>query len=348
MYLDHPAYGVTLLATVLAGGAMALHSATVVELDEGLDVRTGEWAHQAELALDESFLLEAPSRKAWTTVEFGLTGRGLKGVLVGDEGWLFTDEEFRQLPDAEGARERKLVLIERVRDELAKQGVELVVALVPAKARMEAEHLGRYRFPSYNEPVYEDFRRRVEALDVLAPDLRSEQLSFCRTDTHWDPAGAREAARTLAVAIREEHPRPEFGSVPWTRESSFFEHEGDLLRYLPLWTPLAPERIEQFGPPVEVRPPGLFDEVHTSVLMVGSSYTAQTQWGFADSLAEALEIRVVNAAEEGGGPVVPMLELLSKDTLAQVDPDIVVWELPERFLGVRYTLEGPLAEDLPE
>ena len=81
---------------------------------------------------------------------------------------------------------------------------------------------------------------------------------------------------------------------------------------------------------------------------MGSSYSAQKQWGFAESLAEALEARVVNGAVEGEGPFVPMLELLGTSAVQEVAPDLVVWELPERFLAVRYTLEGPLVEDLPE
>ena len=354
MYLDHPAFGVSFLAVMLAGAGLAAHAGTSFELEEDLSVRDGSWATATETALDDTFLLKDPSVKAWTTLEYHLTGWGLDGVLVGDEGWLFTTEEFHVHPDGALARERKLLLIERVRDRLAEHDAVLVVAVIPAKARIEQRQLGRYTVPAEKHAVYDTFRAEISARGVLAPDLADAltagaEKTFCFTDTHWTPQGARVAAQALALAIRQRHPSASWDTVHWDRPSASFQHEGDLLSYLPLLHPLPPETLVGYGlEEVDGGGLGLFDEISYTVAVTGSSYTAQKQWGFADSLAEALGVRVVDASEEGGGPIVPMLEYLEDKAFTEQPPEVVVWEMPERFLGVRYALEGPLAEGLPE
>src|SRR5262245_47878334 len=59
---------------------------------------------------------------------------GRRGVIVGTDGWLFSDEEF-MLPTDEGkAISQAAKEIAAVRDRLASAGVKLLVVPLPAKA----------------------------------------------------------------------------------------------------------------------------------------------------------------------------------------------------------------------
>ncbi|GAH58948.1 unnamed protein product, partial [marine sediment metagenome] len=43
---------------------------------------------------------------------------------------------------------------------------------------------------------------------------------------------------------------------------------------------------------------------------------------------------VLNVAREGQGPFVPMKKYLESPTLDDPRPDVIIWEIPERHLGI--------------
>jgi alginate O-acetyltransferase complex protein AlgJ len=82
----------------------------------------------------------------------------------------------------------------------------------------------------------------------------------------------------------------------------------------------------------------LFGDQSFPVALVGTSYSANPQWNFEGFLKEALQTDILNAADEGRGPFETMKDYLEDDSFATNPPDLIVWEIPERYLSVSYEL----------
>jgi alginate O-acetyltransferase complex protein AlgJ len=83
----------------------------------------------------------------------------------------------------------------------------------------------------------------------------------------------------------------------------------------------------------------LFGDEDIPVTLVGTSYSANSKWGFADFLKENFGTDVLNAADEGMGPFETMKKYLNDGAFKKTPPKLVVWEIPERYLPVKYDLD---------
>ncbi len=320
-------------------------------------VLDGTLAEAVEDQVDEHAPWREPAITAWAVAEHLLFHEGRPGVLEGDPGWLFSDEELRCYPDEDGVLAQRLVWMEQVRDHLRARGSELMVALLPSKARVRADALGRYQLPGCADARFARTHQGLVELGILAPDLRPVMAAgvaqgeavFLRTDTHWTPAGAQRVARALAAA------QPVAGLADGSWELSWdqpAEHLGDLTRYLPLGPLMdalgpAPDQLSTPRSQGQAggEPLGLLDEVVVPVALVGSSYSADPRWGFAALLRHALQADVLEAAQVGQGPWLPMRSYLKDDAFLETPPRLVIWEIPERYVTAPIEREGdaPLA-----
>jgi alginate O-acetyltransferase complex protein AlgJ len=305
----------------------------------------GSWTGAYERRFERGLALRRPAVTFWALVRWGLFAEGSRGVLVGREGWLFTAEEFQQAQELEASLRVDAAALRQVRDELAARGLRLVVALVPAKARLYPEKLGRYALPPAAASRYRRMRDLLAGLGVTAPDLlaplraaRAQGEVFLRNDTHWTPLGAGAAAEALASPLagllREAgSPRARFASS----EGPPREYRGDLLNFLSLgrFEKLLGPRPDIVRPrltsAVEPAAAGLFDQPAIPVVLVGTSYSAGELWNLEGALKTALEADVLNVAEQGRGALAPMRELLAGRVPEEVRADVVVWEIPERY-----------------
>jgi alginate O-acetyltransferase complex protein AlgJ len=177
----------------------------------------------------------------------------------------------------------------------------------------------------------------------LSVALRNEPESFLRTDTHWSPRGARIAAEAIATAIRQK------GNIGLETQGFILEEqapeslEGDLLRYVPAG-PLLEHfdfgRVEvpQHAAVARAADDGgesaLFGDVSLPVTLVGTSYSANGSWNFADYLKVALQSDLFNAADEGRGPFATMRDYLESEAYKTSPPQLVIWEIPERYIAL--------------
>ncbi|MCU0831693.1 MAG: hypothetical protein MUC58_09300 [Rhizobiaceae bacterium] len=245
------------------------------------------------------------------------------GTQIGREGVLFSDEEFES---DTGSRARIAAVIADVRavhSILASRGITLIVAPVPLKIDVEAEFLpGGFGVPGEVATRHAAVMAALAQAGVPAADIRASLM-----------AGREQAAlghsRTARFEIVEGAPQT---------------HEGDLkkfVRLLPALAHLGPRNDEVV--PVTARAAAeasgdtsggesLFGDAAIPVVLVGTSYSADATFGFEAQLKAALGSDVLNLAEAGKGPLAPMQAFLSGDVLKQSPPELVIWEMPVRFL----------------
>lgn len=340
-----------LLGVVAVGAVLTVLTPTVRQWPHGKDVVTGEAMLTYEKKnLDAKVPWLDASVNLWGGLNARLFGEARDGALIGRGGWLFTSEEYQTSADDDAEIQAKLAYIGQVRDELKKDGAQLVVALIPSKARVYADQTIA-KVPAQTAPLYQSFRAELQKAGIPAPDLltafkevksKDDQFKdlFFRTDTHWTPAGAQVAAQAIAPVVTElglDLPGAEYAAQTQMEVS----RAGDLTRYVPgddqadQVSPITYERTDEGGG-------GLFGDESIAVTLVGTSYSAETKdnvWHFDGALAATLGTEILNMAREGKGPIVPMREYLTSPERKDNPAQVVVWEIPERFLRVEYKEE---------
>ncbi|AZL72385.1 alginate O-acetyltransferase [Pseudomonas sichuanensis] len=317
----------------------------------------GKLAKAAETHYDEQFPIKRLGTNLWAALDFKLFNEGRPGVVLGRDQWLFSDEEFKPAVDAQQQMQDNLALVRGIRDTLQRQGVQLVLAIVPAKARLYAEYLGKETPASLHDDLFNQFHAQVRQANVFAPDLLAplEQAKargqvFLRTDTHWTPLGAEVVAQSLAEAVNRQGLLSGEPQAYITEAGASAPYKGDLTNFLPL-DPLfsnllpTPDTLQQRKTqPVQAEgesgDDALFDDSQIPVALVGTSYSANPHWNFLGALQQALRSDVANYAEDGHGPLLPMLKYLQSDAFKNAPPQVVVWEFPERYLPMKNDLSA--------
>lgn len=266
-----------------------------------------------------------------------LAGEGRKGVIAGKDGWLFTAEEAR-IPIKDIGQ--SLDQIANIRRTLAGIGATLVIVPIPAKMDIEANQANAPELSAYMENLYVDFVSGLQRSGVKVVDTRSGLLAlgndaFFATDTHWTVDGAKAVAKTIAASglITLGDTAMDVDPLP-TKTLT-----GDLVSYVttdalaPL-VGLAQEHVAPYqANPAQTADLGdLFGPQTIDIVLIGTSYSANPDWSFAEALKLSLKSDVLNAASQGLGPVKPMMDYLASDAFRDTPPKVVIWEFPLRYL----------------
>ncbi|MDB5658925.1 MAG: hypothetical protein JWS10_1540 [Cypionkella sp.] len=266
-----------------------------------------------------------------------LIGEGRKGVVVGKDGWLFTNEETRPLPVS---LQPSVAKIAEIRDQLATHGTKLIVLPLPAKVDVQSAEAASPELSAEMAGFYSDLLAKLNAAHVETVDARTPLLelvkskpAFFATDTHWTLDGAA----AVAAAIAKSGLIP-LGTAEMTRtEEPKTEFAGDLVSYVTT-EGIAPMLglIREDANPYLVAGTAdtsdIFAAPQVDVVLVGTSYSANPHWSFAEALKLDLHQDVLNAAEQGQGPVKPMDSYLASESLRDTPPKVVIWEIPLRYL----------------
>jgi alginate O-acetyltransferase complex protein AlgJ len=158
-----------------------------------------------------------------------------------------------------------------------------------------------------------------------------------RADSHWSPEGARIAASAVAATIRSLAPDLPKTSVRTDRVGETVR-EGDLMSFMPKRgtsaRPLPPPQTLQTYETAVDSGAGLFGAQVIPVALVGTSYSAEEAFHFEGFLKQALSADVLNLSAVGKGPFAPMDEALEGTALIDAGVQVVVWEIPERYIPV--------------
>jgi len=350
------------MAVVLAGGfALAVAALMTPSAQRrlaeasGLEALiAGRTAAAVNYATAHDLPVDLLFRATGGVLRWKLFGSGGPQVWVGRHDWLFLVEELRPWPDAAAMTATRAALVLRVQQALRAKGIDLVVTLVPDKARMvAAERAGPYA--AENVGRYAGFLTALRGAGITTVDLADAYAAsgggdkfYFRTDTHWNQQGAALAARATAAAVTTDFDR----SHHFTTEEAALETDGpgDLLRLMSL------DRIPD-DLPVRLRPPvdrqhlqktrelekpastgGLLDDgPEIPVALIGSSFSKNSN--FDGRLQEALGAPAANFAESGGGFAGSAKTYFASEAFRETPPKLVIWEIPERVVGQPLTAD---------
>jgi alginate O-acetyltransferase complex protein AlgJ len=322
----------------------ALFTGGKATLDGKTDIMHGAVTAQ----IDKLYKNDLPHRDAAIglvgAARYLLIGEGRSGVLTGTDGWLFTKEEARVMAaDMDVTLDR----IVDVRDQLAVHGTQLLILPVPAKSDVYADLAANPEMSSGMAALYDDFIAGLDSKGIATIDARpaliAEKVSkpaFFATDTHWTEAGAQAVAVAVAASKVIEKGGDSFATV----SDGTAAFTGDLVSFvtsdgLAPMVGLAQEEARPYRAELAVASDqalsatDLFAAPSTGgIVLVGTSYSANPRWSFAEALKIALGADVLNYAEEGQGPARPMLSYLDSADLRDAPPAWVIWEIPVRYL----------------
>ena len=347
------------LGILLAMGIWSLTAFGNFNRTEQMTLLNGKWAKAVETHYDDEFPIKRLGTNLWAALDFKVFNEGRPGVILGKDQWLYTDEEFDPVANSEQTEAENFALIRGVRDQLKQHGVQLVMAIVPAKARLYPEHIGAQTPTSLHADLYQQFHAQAQQAGIVAPDLlaplqqaKQQGQVFLRTDTHWTPMGAEVVAQNLSKAIAAQMPLSGTPQQYQTEAVKTEPYKGDLTTFLPL-DPLfsnllpKPDDLQQRATTVvngsadsssDAGDAALFANNDIPVALVGTSYSANPHWNFLGALQQSLKSDVVNYAEDGHGPILPMLKYLQTDAFKNSPPQVLIWEFPERYLPMKNDL----------
>ena len=347
-------YSLAFILVMLVLALTSLPGALSFSTSKDTSLLDGRLTSTFEKHYDKGFVLKDFGTNAWAALELSLFGEGRPGVVIGRDEWLYTAEEFNPPASVQQINDN-WQLIQGVKRELERRDIELVVLMLPAKARLYPEHLAEQKPVRLQQELYADARQRMQRLGLQGPDLLSaleagkrEGQVFLRTDTHWTPYGSAVVADAVAKYLQgRDWP---VGDTRYTTEVVGNEtHKGDLLTYLPLdpyFVALQPKQEPLEKRVTEQGEEGgdLFGASSPEMALVGTSYSANPKWNFLGALRQSLATDLYNYAEDGHGPLVPMLRLLAKGEEETRGLKLVLWEVPERYL----TMPSDLSEFDPQ
>lgn len=300
----------------------------------------GKLLRKFEQRYDKDIFLRDPSVRLWADIQYRVFGEGRAGVVLGKDGWLYTNQEYLIPNDLDTNLNHQLDRIAKVQQLLQAHGKRLVMLPVPMKLDIYAEHARSPADPRaldlYQRFVSELGQRQIDtaALQQAFKRQRGETDLFVRTDTHWSPAGARLAAQELVrqyPQLRSEHPYV-------SRQVGEKALKGDLLNYVQFAPALAPQLFdnvtialyETTNDAQDVSEDSLFGEQQQPIALVGSSYSKIDDWNFVGFLKEAMQNDLVSVAVEARGPFQAMDEFTASDLLSNPHIQTVIWEFPVR------------------
>lgn len=286
-----------------------------------------------EKQFDKSLIHADLSVNLWKRFKYSVFKEGLDGVLVGKDGWLFTKEEFAYNANFQENIENNLNYIREVSGRLPQDNIKLIIVPVPAKARIYKENLGRHAFPHYFDGLYDrilnvSLSNGHEVTDTLKIFDKENQdsLFYYKTDTHWTSTATQLIAQSISRHRKNLRMVGE--------EKKFF---GDLVQYVP-------EKYYTFEAYAEYdfnfRSADLFGNAYFPIVLVGTSYSADTRWNLENFLKFYLGQDVLNVSQKAKGPFQAMQDYLHNEYVHLEKPQQIIWEIPERYLPLSYALES--------
>ena len=294
--------------------------------------------------------------------EFSWLKEGGEKAAIGRDGWYFYKPGLNYMlarPERTKpamATNDPVAAIVDFRDQLARQGIHLLVMPVPNKETVYPDRLTRRAKPGHvvvaagtRELLERLQAAQVEVIDLFKEfemarqqgDSNSSVPLYLAQDTHWSPLGVDLAAKAAARRLVElGWVRP--GEVQYTERLVSVRRLGDILRMLQVPSVehyVVPETVScaQVVRPNNNQP--YKDAAEAEILVLGDSFMrvyqqdAPESAGFIAHLAKELKQPMMSLVNDGGGSTLVRQELRARPVFLK-GKKIVLWEFVERDIGL--------------
>jgi alginate O-acetyltransferase complex protein AlgJ len=288
-----------------------------------------------------------------TALTLTATAQNANNLSQGKDGFIFSGLAdltwyVKSQKQSDARVEASINLIAQVNKVLAKRNIKLVFTMVPMVERVYENKLpSTFKLPASVKSFYDRKLPALQKAGIFAPDLNTPFMTsgkrydaqfpmYLRQDNHWSSIGGVEGARIVAQAIRGKYtstletiPEVKY-NIEWSEPEEF---NGNYYRALPESDRTKTQR-ETYKPVnfLAQASNDLLGEHQPGIAVVGTSFTANRQFGFSEGLAYYLSKETVNTAESGRGPWTPLFDYLGSDQFQNNPPKILVWEFPEAFM----------------
>lgn len=267
--------------------------------------------------------------------------REFANVLIGEEDWLFYtgEDNIRDFECTSPFNARELAaLVERLQgwdERLSAQGVQFYFVIAPNKESIYPQYLPDYIKTGWNTCRMDQLMNALEITNIKTLDLRQPLLLeaertqiYHRTDTHWNDTGALVAVQEIMGLIKQNFPKVNFPSFDQFT-SGLRSFSGDLAAFIPE----DPRFVEQA---VSLTPLGgyqaeLAQGEGRMVISTTKDDFLPKVLVFRDSFSDAL---IPFLAEQFSRGLYVHAFAPDFDLVEEVQPDIVILEIAQRYLGL--------------
>lgn len=293
------------------------------------------WRLSDENSFGKALIHHDVSTHIWKKIKYDMFREGLDGVVIGENNMLFTSEEFSyEIKHAENIQ-KKLKYIREVARRLSEDNIQLIVLPIPSKVRLyDPSLLPEYREKAYAQVIHLDLPDNHYVFDsyqFLKQNFHDD--AFFTTDTHWTPDTTKGIARKLSDLISLKTNKKTF----ITEERTVHSFEGDLISYV-FKKYFEDEQYKSYK--TYMPEASLFDTQEFPIVLIGTSYSADSRWHFEGFLKQYFQRDVLNVSQKAKGPFIAMQNYLQTEYQELGKPEAVIWEIPERYLPVSYDLEA--------
>ena len=304
------------------------------------------------------------------TISLGLgqsTGPVFPHFAIGKNGFIFEGLPDIARWDLESRRitahlDKQIDVIQAINKVLKRRNIKLIITLVPMVHTIYADQLpGGFVRPRFLLEMYGDIQTRLNQLGVETPNLERPFLQhpsrktlidplFMRTDHHWSPTGALEAARVIGNYIQAKYPAM-LADIPDVKYSMRLQDRKVYWNIVSLYKKLPPNEQAKVQPDA-IRTPefslvpgsglggdaaglglGLLTDTTPRIAEVGTSFSHTPEFGFVGGLAQHLSRDVLNASRGGVEAFIPLAEYLASDAYQEHPPAMIIWEIPQRLMS---------------
>jgi alginate O-acetyltransferase complex protein AlgJ len=265
-----------------------------------------------------------------------------RNVLTGKEGWLYlTDEDNLRYfqcdqPFTPGELDTLVEHVKEMHEFSEENGIEFVFLIAPDKESVYPEFLpdgitttGKScRMDQVMEALQKSGLETLDLRKTLSTNKSSSQLYY-KTDTHWNDTGAFLAYRTVLSEFKKVFPSLQvWSSADFTPVNR--SRVGDLSKLIPLFHPISEETV--ILEPIRDRKAVIAQGIDNKTILSETGVNSYPDGVvFRDSFFMGL---LPFFAENFNHALYRWSFDFDKDLILSEKPDIVVYEIAERYLNI--------------
>jgi len=166
-------------------------------------------------------------------------------------------------------------------------------------------------------------------LNNQQPDL------FYKRDPHWTYLGAKKSAQIIADAVRQHPDFDQFPKVEFTTDYAGLSVTNGSFqtRYAKLCNAQFPFEYKKIFQTTKASSDDLFgeDDTEETIALLGTSFSAVSDYNFVGALNEALGVEVANYSVSGGNVNGAFSEYFSTRFGVDSSPKVIIWEFPLNY-----------------